>query len=198
LEPTRNDKVSAAAQREMFGARDANRDMETRNQDRTPILGTQTRTIVAGIALSGMVLLATYGFLFVIAQSIWPGNPAENWLLSVLHQQYAAALGVPMSAAAALCIVLLLETVAGPIEIETPWLKFRGAAAPVIVWMLCFLAMIFGLSWLWVTEPPDARGKTDLNLKAGSHAAATIGNRVRLNTARDLTPDRVALVPHGT
>jgi hypothetical protein len=49
-----------------------------------------------------MVLLAMYGFLFVILQSLRPGNPMESWLLSVLHKQYAAALGVPMSAAAAL------------------------------------------------------------------------------------------------
>jgi hypothetical protein len=94
--------------------------MEQPNQDRTPILGRRTRTIVASAALGGMVLLATCGFLFVIVQSIRPGDPTENWLLSVLQNQYAVALGVPMSAAAALCIVLLLETVAGPIEIETP------------------------------------------------------------------------------
>jgi ABC-type transport system involved in cytochrome c biogenesis permease component len=68
----------------------------------------------------------------------------------VLQKQYAATLGIPMSAAAALSIVLLLETAAGPIEIETTWLKFRGAAAPAILWILCFLAMMFALSWLWV------------------------------------------------
>lgn len=102
------------------------------------------------LALIGMVLLASYGFVYIIIQTIRPGNPEENWLLSVLHKQFAAALGVPMSAAAALCIVLLLETAAGPIEIELQWLKFRGAAAPVILWILCFLAMTFALSWLWV------------------------------------------------
>jgi len=156
--------------------------METANQDRARILDRRTRVIVTSIALGGMVLLATYGFLFVIAQSIRPGNPTENWVLSVLHKQYAAALGVPMSAAAALCIVLLLETVAGPIEIETPWLKFRGAAAPVIVWILCFLAMIFALSWLWVREPPAASGKAGFRQKVPSHATATADNGKRLTS----------------
>ena len=145
--------------------------METSDQNRAPILDKRTRAVVSSIALGGMVLLATYGFLFVIAQSIRPGDPTGNWLLSVLHDQYAAALGVPMSAAAALCIVLLLHTVAGPIEIETPWLKFRGAAAPVILWILCFLAMIFALSWLWVRERPSE--KTGFRPKVPSKATAT-------------------------
>lgn len=97
-----------------------------------------------------MMLLAVYGFGFIIVQTIWPGDPAENWLISVLERQYAALLGVPLSAASAVCVVLLLETVSGPIEIETSWLTFRGAAAPVVLWILCFLAMTFALGWLWV------------------------------------------------
>ncbi len=124
------------------------------DQHRTSILDQHIRKIMTSIALCGMALLGAYGFVYIIWQTISPGNPEENWVLSVLYHQHAATLGVPMSATAALCIVLLLETVAGPIEIETPWLKFRGAAAPVILWLLCFLAMTFALSWLWL-PPPD-------------------------------------------
>ena len=103
--------------------------------------------------LGGIILLGAYGFLFVIFQSLKPGDPGANWVLSVLYLHYAAALGVPMSAVAALCIVLILETAAGPIEIETPWFKFRGAAAPVIVWMLCFLVMTMAMAILWDKAP---------------------------------------------
>jgi hypothetical protein len=128
--------------------------MEARseNENRTPILDRRTRAITTTAALCGMVGLAGYGFYFVVSQTIWPGTPESNWMLAVLKTQYAATLEVPMSAAAALCIVLLLETAAGPIEIESSWIKFRGAAAPVILWILCFLAMIFGLGHLWVKE----------------------------------------------
>ncbi len=125
--------------------------MEARseNENRTPILNRKIRALTTTIALLGMVGLAGYGFYFVISQTIWPGRPEDNWMLAVLQTHYAATLGVPMSAAAALCIVLLLETVAGPIEIEIPWVKFRGAAAPVILWIFCFLAMTFALGHLW-------------------------------------------------
>src|SRR5258708_36606751 len=120
--------------------------MKSEEQNRTPILDRRTRTITTSLIIGGMVLLAGYGFIFIIGQSISRGKPEESWFLSVLQKQYAAALGVPMSAVAALCIVLLLETAAGPIEIETPWLKFRGAAAPVIFWLFCFLVMTLALS----------------------------------------------------
>ena len=112
-------------------------------------------------------MLASYGFIYIIVQSISPGNPDESWFLSVLHKQYAATLGVPMSAVAALSIVLLLETAAGPIEIETPWLKFRGAAAPVILWILCFLAMTVALGWLWVKEPAAVGHDAGFTPRAG-------------------------------
>ena len=140
--------------------------MKSEEQDRTSILDRRTRTITTSLILGGMVLLAGYGFVFIIVQSISPGKPEESWFISVLQQQYAATLGVPMCAVAALCIVLLLETAAGPIEIETPWLKFRGAAAPVIFWLFCFLVMALALSWLWMKEPATASGKTGFMLKA--------------------------------
>lgn len=119
-----------------------------------PIVGPKARGVITGLALVGMVALAAYGFAFVVMQTIQPGDPRDNWMLGVLQAHYAATLGVPMSAAAALCIVLLLETAAGPIEIETPWLKFRGAAAPIVLWVCCFLAMTFALGWLWTRDTP--------------------------------------------
>lgn len=113
------------------------------------LVGRKARFLITSLALGGMVILAAYGFTYVIWQTIRPGNPSDNWLLAVLQSHYAATLGVPMSAAAALCVVLLLETAAGPIEIETPWLKFKGAAAPIVLWVICFLALTFALGWLW-------------------------------------------------
>jgi hypothetical protein len=142
-------------------------------QDRTPILHRRTRTVVTSLALGGMVLLAVYGFVFIMVQSISPGDPQSNWVLSILSRHYAAALGVPMSACASLCVVLLLETAAGPIEIETPWLKFRGAAAPIILWVFCFLAMTLALGWLWSREPSSPRASAGPMTGAPSQTRST-------------------------
>lgn len=105
------------------------------------------------LILTGTILLALYGLIFVVIQTIWPGDPSSNWLLSILRQQYAATIGVPLCAVAAICIVLLLETTAGPIEIESPWVKFKGATVPVIIWILTFLALTFALGHLWIRPP---------------------------------------------
>jgi hypothetical protein len=149
---------------------------ETHPASRQPILGKRIRAIATSTVLLSMVLLASYGFYYIVNQTLNPGSPNDNWLLSVLQQHYAATLGVPMSAVAALCIVLLLETAAGPIEIETPWLKFRGAAAPVILWVLCFLAMTFALSWLWEKK------STDPEVQAGPQSNLSIQSPFEENT----------------
>jgi hypothetical protein len=42
---------------------------------------------------------------------------------------------------AALSLVLLLRAVSGNIEIKILGFEFKGAAAPIIMWILCFLAL---------------------------------------------------------
>jgi hypothetical protein len=56
-----------------------------------------------------------------------------------------------MSAIAALFIVLVLRIAAGPIEVELGPLKFRGAAAPVVFWLICFVAIALMIKLLWVS-----------------------------------------------
>ncbi len=116
---------------------------EKREQDQA------LKRIVKWVTLIGMMGLAAFGFGFVMFQTISPTDPNSSWIVAVIQQHYAATLGVPMSAVAALCIVLLLEQAAGPIEFEAPWFKFRGASGPVILWIFVFLAMIIGLNVLW-------------------------------------------------
>jgi len=108
------------------------------------------RRVTKWVTLVGTMGLAVYGFAFVIAQTLNPTDPASNWIVAVLRDHYAATLGVPMSAVAALCIVLVLESATGPIEIATPWIKFRGASGPVILWILSFLSMVTALRVLWL------------------------------------------------
>src|SRR4051812_40954181 len=64
----------------------------------------------------------------------------EAWLLDVAREHFAATIGLPFAALAALVIVVVLEISAGPIEFEGFGLKFKGAAGPVVFWILVFLA----------------------------------------------------------
>jgi hypothetical protein len=61
----------------------------------------------------------------------------------------AAMLGLPLIAIGALCLVLILRGTSGPIELEVLGLKFKGAAGPIIMWVLTFLAMALAVKLLW-------------------------------------------------
>jgi hypothetical protein len=107
------------------------------------------RKLATWIAVLGTWTIAAYFFGFLIYHSIRPTNSSGSWFLSVLEKHFAACLGVPLSAISAACIVMLLKATAGPIEFEGLGFKFRGASGPIILWMICFLAMILGVYLLW-------------------------------------------------
>ncbi len=110
------------------------------------------RMLTKWITLTGTMVLAAYGFAFIILQTINPTDPGSNWIVDVLHRHYAAVLGVPMCSVAAICIVLVLEQAAGPIEFELLGFKLRGASGPVVLWVLVFLAMALAMRVLWTVS----------------------------------------------
>jgi hypothetical protein len=70
--------------------------------------------------------------------------------LSVLNTyHFAATIMLPSAALAALCIVIILEGTAGPIQIEGLGFKFKGAAGPIVFWIFCFLAITYAVHLLW-------------------------------------------------
>jgi hypothetical protein len=62
---------------------------------------------------------------------------------------FAATIGLPSAALASLCIVIVLEGTAGPIQLEALGFKFKGAAGPIVFWIFCFLAIAFAIHLLW-------------------------------------------------
>lgn len=70
------------------------------------------------------------------------------WDSVVLHH-FAAVVGLPSAALAAMFVVLVLRTVAGPIELKIPGFEFKGASGPIVMWIACFLAIAFAVHWLW-------------------------------------------------
>jgi len=60
-----------------------------------------------------------------------------------------ALVGLPIAAASSLALVLLLRTVSGDIQVTFIGFEFKGAAGPLIMWILCFLAMTFAIKYTW-------------------------------------------------
>jgi hypothetical protein len=48
--------------------------------------------------------------------------------------------------------VLALEYATGPIKLHAANIKFEGASGPIILWCICFAAIVFGLYLLGLPD----------------------------------------------
>lgn len=102
------------------------------------------RSVAVWVLLVMMVIIC--GSVFIgFARSA----KIEEFWIPIAKEHFSAIVGLPMAALAALCIVLVLRISSGPLEFEGWGLKFKGAAAPVVFWLLCFLAMAGAIKLLW-------------------------------------------------
>jgi hypothetical protein len=71
------------------------------------------------------------------------------WLVEIAREHFAATIGLPFAALAALSLVLILEFRAGKIEFEGFGFKFRGASGPIVLWVIAFLSITTAIKILW-------------------------------------------------
>ena len=101
------------------------------------------------LAASWLIVLGVAAFVAVFLFGAAWDILHEAWLLDIAREHFAATIGLPFAALAALVIVVILEISAGPIEFDGFGLKFKGAAGPVVFWILVFLAISASIKLLW-------------------------------------------------
>ena len=99
-----------------------------------------TWTILAGMILFGLLTIAT------IINGLWFD---DQWIITEAKKHFAAVIGLPSAALAALFVVAILEVTTGTIEFEGFGFKFRGASGPIILWVICFLSIAASIKLLW-------------------------------------------------
>ncbi|HDH1436278.1 hypothetical protein [Klebsiella variicola] len=72
-------------------------------------------------------------------------------LYSIAMKQVPAIIGLPSAALASLWVVVFLENTSGPIEFEVLGVKFKGAAGPIVLWILSMLAISISIKLLWLS-----------------------------------------------
>ena len=98
--------------------------------------------------------------LIIVALGQWAINPSagHRWIsigdirlisVEVVRDHFAAVIGLPMAGILSLWVVTILRSRSGPIEFEAMGFKFRGASGPVILWVVCFLAIALAIRLLW-------------------------------------------------
>lgn len=99
------------------------------------------------LSWAAVVAVIAYGVLLFSLLLI--GGWREPRMEALVFKHYTTVIGLPSAAAAPLFIVLVLKAAAGPIEFEALGLKFRGASGPVVLWVLCFLAIVLAITLVW-------------------------------------------------
>lgn len=94
-----------------------------------------------------------WGLVFLLAPilfaAIWCISRPDHFYTWFVFQNYVTFFILPYGALFAYYLVLTLEHSRGPIEFEVTGLKFKGAAGPIIFWILIFLAFVLALQFLW-------------------------------------------------
>lgn len=106
------------------------------------------RRLVSWVGVVGTMAFGAFFLAYLVFHAV-NDKSAVGWLTQLLEQHYAAIVGIPMSAIGAFCVVTLLKITHGPIEVEGFGVKFRGASAPIVFWILCFAAFVWSLRLLW-------------------------------------------------
>lgn len=112
--------------------------------------GRVRKLMAIGVALFGGIFTAA--FLYLVILGARKGILNESTLAHV-----PTIIGLPLAALASLMLVLALRTVSGDIEVKALGFELKGAAGPLIMWILCFLAITLGIVKTWdLTQPSDS------------------------------------------
>jgi hypothetical protein len=97
------------------------------------------------VSLVGIVFLV--GPIVYVAWLSTTKGAGDYW--AFVQKNYLVFFGMPYAAFFSYYLVSFLETRSGDIEVEFFTLKFKGAAGPLVFWLLVFLAILLGFKLFW-------------------------------------------------
>ncbi len=98
----------------------------------------------------GTAVWSAFFFGFLVVSALLPEAVPQSWFLAMLRQHPSGTLGIGLSAISAFSVVAVLDVLSrDPIEIKFLGFELKGAAGPVVLWVLCFIAMVAGAEVLW-------------------------------------------------
>lgn len=88
-------------------------------------------------------------FSGVIVALKWIQRNNTPWHNELEKVNYVSMIGLPFAAAAAFALVVFFRQAVGPIKIDFLGLKVVGAGGPLLLWVVCYLALAFSLWLTW-------------------------------------------------
>ena len=118
--------------------------------------------IMSWVIVGIMTVFGTY----VLVQLATIEVSEQDFWTALLREQFPVVIGLPMAAMASLFITLVLKISTGPLEFEFMTFKFKGGAAPIVFWVICFLAFTIAINLLWQQAPLSENETTGSVLQA--------------------------------
>lgn len=112
------------------------------------------------LTFGAVVCVVLTGFV-VLGRLVLYGARDQTWL-PIAKYNFLATIGLALAAVFALMLVLVMEkTSPGEIDVKMPGFEFRGPAGPIIMWVICFLAIAGAGRLCWQTIPANAWDRTE-------------------------------------
>ena len=92
-----------------------------------------------------VILLLFVAGLLALLISEW--NSAD--VRTMVMQHFTVIVGLPAAGMFAFLVVALFESTYGNIEFSAVGLTFKGAAGPIVLWVLSLLAIVISIRLLW-------------------------------------------------
>jgi hypothetical protein len=110
------------------------------------------------LIMSWVVIVILVGFgVFAMFGLARVHTTAGNFWLCLIYEQFPTVVALPMAGLGALFVTLVLKISAGDLSFEIAGLKFKGAAAPIVFWVICFLSISTSIGLLWQTQPAESK-----------------------------------------
>ena len=103
-------------------------------------------TWVFFFGILGMCIITLY---FGIKAAFLSYHGISPQLAAFFEAHFPVTIGLPLAAVISLLLILVLRETAGKLEFEALGFKFRGASGPVVLWVLCYLAITLSIKLLW-------------------------------------------------
>lgn len=92
--------------------------------------------------------------LVVLAITILPAFvKKDDWRSAIVRSHPTTALGIPVAGCSSFVVITFFGAVAGPIKINLWGLQIEGAGGPVLLWILCLLALSLAARMTWGLKP---------------------------------------------
>ena len=99
--------------------------------------------------INKIIVLMFFGGMILAVSFYYVVNLVKGW---VAKPEVRTLANFATAATFSLLVVLLLRFTAGNIDFDAWGLKFKGSSGPIIFWVLCFLASVYGITKISKTE----------------------------------------------